>query len=118
MGRYGTKGYNFHAQAFEGEEWPEELGERRGGAAVGWKAVRLPPKQHGREGECRGPGRRPARPHCQAGQHAAGLQMAEPRGLPSLCPRLAGPEFRRVALDFQEKTHNIALQIMRVRLNH
>ncbi len=27
MGRYGTRGYNYHAQQFEGEEWPQELGE-------------------------------------------------------------------------------------------
>ena len=28
VGRYGTKGYNYHAQTFEGEQWPEELGEQ------------------------------------------------------------------------------------------
>lgn len=27
VGRYGTKGFNYHAQQFEGEEWPQELGE-------------------------------------------------------------------------------------------
>lgn len=27
VGRYGTKGFDYHAQQFEGEEWPEELGE-------------------------------------------------------------------------------------------
>ena len=27
MGRYGTLGYNFKDQRFEGEQWPEALGE-------------------------------------------------------------------------------------------
>lgn len=29
MGRWGTLGYNFAEQRFEGEEWPAELGECR-----------------------------------------------------------------------------------------
>ncbi|KAI7838916.1 hypothetical protein COHA_007322 [Chlorella ohadii] len=49
VGRYGTGGYNYHAQQFEGEEWPQEL----------------------------------------------------------------GAEFRQVALSFQERTHDIALKILR-----
>lgn len=69
MGRYGTKGFNYHAQAFEGDEWPEELGELRQPESD-WSVVRcLAPCIARRAAKCRS-----ARVGGAPGRHMACMQ--------------------------------------------
>lgn len=69
MGRYGTRGFNYHAQAFEGDEWPEELGELRLPNGIGvWCGV-SPPCIARRAAKCRS-----ARVGDAPGRHMACMQ--------------------------------------------
>lgn len=93
VGRYGLKGYNFKEKVFEGEQWPEALGEYRACTATAYR-------QHWREGLPRphssscvcwwAVGRRVAPPTAaRPPRLALSLNLCRP-GLPQGVPRVPG----------------------------